>query len=241
MSVRRVTTKRASASKASADPAAIYLRLRDGIVRGTLAPGNRLVETELAAKLGVSRTPLREALQQLQHEGYVQSSKTAQQVRLVVAPMTLADAQEVFGIVGAIEGIAAQTAAALDDGPREALAKKLEKINLSFKRGGAARRPDHEKLVALDEQFHATIVTAAGPRLRALHDAVKPQANRYELLYVTMLANELASSVAEHSHIVRAIAQGREREAREAAVGNWRNAAARLSDAMGASAGRGTW
>jgi DNA-binding GntR family transcriptional regulator len=235
MATRRV------AKSAASDPAAIYARLRDGIVRGELAPGNRLVELEIAEKLGVSRTPLREALQRLQHEGYVLSTRTAHQTRLVVAPMTLADAREVFGIVGAIEGIAAQQAAALPDEPRDVLAKKLEKINLSFKRGGAARRPDHLKLVALDEQFHATIVTAGGPRLRALHAAVKPQANRYELLYVTMLENEIATSVAEHAHIVRAIAQGREREAREAALTNWRNAAARLGDAMGHVGERGSW
>src|SRR5947209_20367830 len=52
-------------------PDQVYARLRGLIVNGLLAPGNRIVETEIATRLGVSRTPVREALQRLLQEGYV--------------------------------------------------------------------------------------------------------------------------------------------------------------------------
>ena len=69
-------------------PEQVYARLRDLIVQGLLAPGSRIVETEIASRLGVSRTPVREALQRLQQEGYVMGSPGAQQSRLTVAPLT---------------------------------------------------------------------------------------------------------------------------------------------------------
>src|SRR5437667_12189347 len=69
-------------------PDQVYARLRDLIVQGLLAPGSRLVETEIASRLGVSRTPVREALQRLRQEGYVMGSPGAQQSWLTVAPIT---------------------------------------------------------------------------------------------------------------------------------------------------------
>ena len=60
-------------------PEQVYTRLRDLIVQGLLSPGSRIVETEIATRLGVSRTPVREALQRLQQEGYVNGSPGAQQ------------------------------------------------------------------------------------------------------------------------------------------------------------------
>ena len=86
-------------------------RLRDLIVQGLLAPGSRIVETEIATRLGVSRTPVREALQRLQQEGYVMGSPGAQQSRLTVAPLTRDDVYELLNIVGALEGMGARGAA----------------------------------------------------------------------------------------------------------------------------------
>ena len=54
-----------------ARPAVVYAALRELIVRGQLAPGSRIVETDVASKLRVSRTPVRGALQRLQQEGYI--------------------------------------------------------------------------------------------------------------------------------------------------------------------------
>src|SRR6185503_11287169 len=75
-------------------PDQVYVRLRDLIVQGSLAPGSRIVETEIASRLGVSRTPVREALQRLQQEGFVMGAPGAQQSRLTVAPLTRNDVHE---------------------------------------------------------------------------------------------------------------------------------------------------
>src|SRR6478672_9936126 len=94
-----------------ARPQQVYERLRELIVDGRLAPGTRIVETEVAERLGVSRTPVRGALQRLQQEGYVVDSPTLQQTRPTVAPLTSEDAHELFLLVGALEGLAASRAA----------------------------------------------------------------------------------------------------------------------------------
>ena len=88
-----------------------YQKLRELIVLGRLAPGTRIIETTVAARLGVSRTPVRAALQRLQQEGYVVVTSPGQQSRMSVAPLTQEDAIELFGMVSAVEGLAANGAA----------------------------------------------------------------------------------------------------------------------------------
>ncbi|NNM33689.1 MAG: GntR family transcriptional regulator, partial [Gemmatimonadetes bacterium] len=68
----RVRKKKAQGNSATADRTTLaYERLRELIVRGRLAPGSRLIETEVAERLGLSRTPVRGAFQRLTQEGYV--------------------------------------------------------------------------------------------------------------------------------------------------------------------------
>src|ERR1044071_5291887 len=154
-------------------PEQVYSRLRDLIVQGLLAPGSRIVETEIATRLGVSRTPVREALQRLQQEGYVIGSPGAQQSRLTVAPLTRDDVYELLNIVGALEGMGARGAAQLPVTERRNLVRDLKTLNAEFHRAGKAAPIDHGSLYDADQQFHRRLVEAsAGPRLLALHDAV---------------------------------------------------------------------
>ena len=81
----------------------------------------------------------------------------------------------------------------------------------------------------------------AGPRLLALHDAVKPQAERYVRLYTSALVDELAKSVDEHSVIVDRIDAGNADVAQRAVIRNWRNAAGRLSRVIATLGERGSW
>jgi DNA-binding GntR family transcriptional regulator len=85
------------------------------------------------------------------------------------------------------------------------------------------------------------VAAAAPPRLLALHDAIKPQAERYARLYVVALTNELGLSVAEHDDIVRAIRDGDAATAQQAIQTNWRNAAKRIGTVISAWGGRGGW
>ena len=225
-----------------ARPMVVYQALRDLIVRGQLAPGTRIIENDVATRLCVSRTPVRGALQRLQQEGYIVESKALQQSRPTVAPMTREDALELFSIVAEVEGLAARCAAGLASGARTKLTEQLTRLNDRLERASKARAPRHDLLYELDEGFHRAYVTAAaGPRLRALHDAVKPQAERYERLYVSLLSRGLAPSVAEHRAIIRAIKSGDADAAQRAVQLNWRNAADRLGTVIASVGERGQW
>src|SRR5436853_2816855 len=117
-------------------PDQVYARLRELIVGGLLAPGNRIVETEIASRLGVSRTPVREALQRLLQEGYVIDAPDAQQSRLTVAPLTREDVHELLTDVGALEGIAAHHAASLRADAPVILTQALRDAKSDFHRAG---------------------------------------------------------------------------------------------------------
>ena len=235
-------TADAASAVRGARPAVVYAALRELIVRGQLAPGSRIVETDVATKLRVSRTPVRGALQRLQQEGYIVDAPSLQQSRPTVAPMTHEDALELFSIVGEIEGLAARCAAVLSDKPRATLVAALTTINTELERATRVRQPTHDLLYELDEAFHRRYVeAAAGPRLRALHDAVKPQAERYERLYVSLLSRGIAPSVSEHRAIVRSIGVGDADAAQRAVQTNWRNAAARLGRVIATVGERGQW
>lgn len=141
--------------------------LRDLIARGELAPGERLVQDQLAAELGVSRTPLREALQRLQHEGLV----TLSQGRGVEVRRMEPDALlELFEVREVIDGLAARLAAeratpaeirrlgrVLDDAERTMARwepKRWLMANLAFHEGimRAARNAVLEQVISLLQQ-----------------------------------------------------------------------------------------
>jgi len=216
-----------------------YEQLREMIVWSRLAPGSRIVESEIAERLGVSRTPVRSALHRLQQEGYVAGGNER---RLVVAPLTQSDGRELFQIVGQLEAMAARQAAELPAEERRALAARLRAVNADLGAEARKARPDPLRIFDLDTAFHRAYVDAgAGPRLVSLHDTFKPQAERYIRLYISSLVDEIATSVVEHEVIVRAIEAGDAREAHDATDTNWRNAASRLSTVIEAHGERGSW
>jgi DNA-binding GntR family transcriptional regulator len=229
--------------QAQDQPERVYHELRELIVSGRLAPGTRLVETIAAQRLGVSRTPVRAALQRLQQEGYaVPLNEGDERTRLVVAPISGDDAADLFHIVGELEGLAGYYAANLEPDHRSVLADGLEELNGALLAESHARPPDAYRAFQLDASFHRRYVAeAAPPRLLALHDAIKPQAERYARLYVITLTNELDVSVAEHGVIVRAIRDGDPAAAQHAIQTNWRNAARRIGTVINEWGGSGGW
>jgi len=219
----------------------LYDSLRNMIVRGQLAPGARIVETEVAERFGVSRTPVRAAFQRLEREGYVVASPT-HQARMTVAPLTREDVGELLEIVGELEGLAARSAAGLPDPERERLTKDLATLNADFRRAASARGAQPGKLYELDEKFHRRYVEAgAGSRLRSLHDAVKPQAERYIRMYIALLLDTVATAGTEHDAIVDAIRTGNSGAAQRAVQTNWRHAADRLVRAIEVMGEQGNW
>lgn len=217
-----------------------YRHLRELIVHGRLAPGSRLIETEVAERLGLSRTPVRSALQRLMQEGYISDPGTGRQSRPYVAPLTRDDAFELFHIVGEMEGLAAWGAARRDD--REQLIDELNKTNAELLAEAERSPPSREWVFQLDTSFHRRYVEGgAGPRLVALHDAIKPQAERYTRLYVDALLDQIVVSVQEHQAIIDAIEAGEADQAQTSVRTNWRNAAGRLSGVIERAGELGSW
>ncbi len=217
-----------------------YRRLRRLIVRGSLAPGSRLIETEVAQRLGLSRTPVRTALQRLMQEGYVTNPGDGRQCRPSVAPLTHDDALELFRIVAEVEGLAAWGAAARAD--REELIDDLNRVNGEMRGEAEAAAPSRDRVFRLDTRFHRRYVEGgSGPRLIALHDAIKPQTERYARLYVDALLDRIDVSVGEHQAIVDAIDRGDGDLAQESVRANWRNAAHRLCEVIERAGELGSW
>jgi DNA-binding GntR family transcriptional regulator len=219
-----------------------YQRLRELIVHGRLAPGTWIIESDVAGRLGVSRTPVRAALQRLEQEGYIVGTCRGQQVRSAVAPLTREDAHELFVIVGQLEGLAAAEASRLPAPARDALIAELHRLNDGFRAAASEHVYDPSRLFELDTAFHRRFVeAAAGPRVHAHHDAIKPQAERYIRLYYTALIDEVVTSAREHGHIIDAIGGGDPTTAKEAVEVNWSNAAERLNRVIDKMGERGSW
>jgi len=206
-----------------------YGRLRDLIVTGRLAPGSRLVEVALATALGISRTPVRSAIQRLRQEGYVVSDDALARAAPLVAPLRRDDGEELFELLGKMESLAARRAAQRADGERAALADRLAALNEQLRQCEAGD-PDvtGSRLHFLHGEFHRELVrSAAGPRLRASHEAMNAQAERYERVYTSFVA-ETPESAREHDAIIAAIRRGDAAAAELATEQNWRNSAERL-------------
>jgi DNA-binding GntR family transcriptional regulator len=219
----------------------VYNELRALIVSGQLPPGARIAERAVVDRLGSSRTPVRSALHRLQQEGFVASTGVGRDQRLIVTPLTQSDGRELLLIVGHLEGLAVREAAMLPAERRRTLVRKLREINKAL--GIASRtRGNQARAFELDLEFHRTYVEGTvGPRLLALHRVIKPQSERYTRLYVSVLLDELPTSVKEHETIIRGIAAGDPRAAQAAVETNWRNAAMRLSAVIAELGERGIW
>lgn len=219
-----------------------YEQLRDLIVHGKLAPGTWVIEADVADRLGVSRTPVRAALQRLQQEGYISTTSRGRLARASVAPLTRDDACELFGIVGALEGLAASRTATLPVEERKVVVADLGSLNGSLLEEARSARPNPRRIFDLDMAFHRRSFEAGGgPRLLALLGAIKPQAERYIHLYTSALVDEIGTSVEEHGVIVEAIERGDGPAALDAVLNNWINASDRLSRVIDTLGERGSW
>jgi len=129
-------------------------RLREMIVQGELAPGAKLVERVLCERLGVSRTPLREAIKRLASEGLValQPNRGA-----IVTPLTLEQVRETFEVMGALEALAGRLAC------RNATDGSLAEIRaLHFEMLACHARGDLTGYFRCNQAIHFAIVAAAG-------------------------------------------------------------------------------
>ena len=140
----------------------IYDRVRADIVHGALRPNQRLVELELAERLGVSRTPIRETLQRLTLEGLVQRTRGG----WIVHEHSREEIRSIYEVRAALDGYAAFLAA------DRATESALDALEALYPAGDAALALDPDTQVELNERFHDGVIAAAGnPRLLQLSRA----------------------------------------------------------------------
>ncbi|CAN5732598.1 GntR family transcriptional regulator [soil metagenome] len=209
----------------------VYVRLREMIVRGRLSPGVRVAEAAIAEWLGVSRTPVREALKRLQRERLLVAvaAGTGARTRLAVAPLVREQMEELYRVAGALEGVAARGLAALPERERARIVRTLEESEKAFKAEARKRPPDLDRLFEIHKSFHQGFMQpCAGPETRALLGVIEPQIDRYDWFYAPLVGPDFGATHAEHGAIMGAI-EGEDPEAIEIAVrANWINSAHRL-------------
>ena len=219
---------------------AAYEGIRALIVEGRLGPGSRLVERDLADHLGMSRSPVRSALLRLQQEGYV-VSRGGERARLIVAPLTREDAQELYRLLGFLDGDGARLGAMLDGKARKSLVVRLRRTAAELD-GVAQHAPfDARRFFDLDLVFHGHYLNMLGrPRMTMLYRATHPQADRYRLFYSSGdHVGSLGQVSEEHQGIVAAIEAGDPDGAERAARHNWQRAAERVCAIMNIAGERG--
>ncbi|HEV8128807.1 MAG TPA: GntR family transcriptional regulator [Candidatus Eisenbacteria bacterium] len=167
--------------------------LLEEILRGDLAPAAGITEAELSARIGVSRTPLREALLSLEREGFL----TATPGRgFSVRPLTRADAEEIYPLLWTLEQLALRLAWPIAR-PRQV---ELEQAN---RRLESARR-DPMIALARDREWHSLLLAdCKNRRLLASIANLKDQAARYEDAFMRH-SGQIITSVDQHRHILTA-------------------------------------
>ena len=216
-------------------------QVRELIVQGKLSPGTWIVEGELAKRLRLSRTPARAALQWLQQEGYIRVHRTANKSRMIVSPLTKEDANELYAIIGRLEGLAGRVTAALPKAERAAIARKLKAINQRL--AEIKDNPSEQgQIFDVDREFHRVVVeSGSGPRLLNLHKMIEPQVERYWRLYASSILGNLQYSIDEHNAIIVALVAGDADMMERSLQINWEKGRERLGKVIDIFGERGSW
>lgn len=175
----------------------VFNTLREAILKGDLKPGERLMELRLASKLGVSRTPIREAIRMLEQEGL---AVTMPRRGAEVAKMTLKDMEDVLEIRDALDELAVRLAC--DRITAEQL-KQLVEVKEAFEM--STKSGDVKKIADSDVRLHDIIYEATGnPKLVTMLNNLREQVYRYRVEYIKDPQN-YPKLIAEHEAIVEGV------------------------------------
>jgi DNA-binding GntR family transcriptional regulator len=197
-----------------------YEILLRAIVHGDFKPGYQIRDLDVAESLGVSRTPVREALQRLGDEGLVE---TAPGAATRVAPIDVIPVRNIYPIVGTLHALAVRLGAnRIGDAEIDALLRANEEFSAALDEGRIVGA------LAADDAFHDVILhAAANPELRRTLDRLMPHIRRFQL---TQFSSESARrSIAQHDEIVAAFRRRDIVEAARAMEQNWGNIEAFLA------------
>ena len=186
----------------------VFNTLRQAILKGELAPGERLMEIQLADRLGVSRTPIREAIRKLELEGLVLMipRKGAE-----VAKISEKSLRDVLEVRRALEVLAVELAC---QRMTEEDIKKLESAQEDFK--AAVDKGEAMAIAETDEHYHDIIYNGTGNvRLIQLLNNLREQMYRYRLEYIKE-ADKRQILLIEHEHILKGLKERKMDEVKEA-------------------------
>lgn len=173
--------------------------LREAIRSGVLKPGERLMEIQLADELGVSRTPVREAMRKLELEGYVIMLPRR---GTYVANISIRDINEVFEIRTTLDALASGLAA---ERITEEELEQLERLLVSI--GENIETRNMKKVVEDDMEFHDILYKASrNQRLVGIISNLREQMTRFRSMSMSY-PGRLKKTLEEHSRLVEAIAQ----------------------------------
>jgi DNA-binding GntR family transcriptional regulator len=177
-----------------------YGVLLDAIVRGDLEPGRRLRDGDLAEQLGVSRTPVREALRRLEDEGLVETGRNA---FTRVAPVRADRIADAFPVVAALHALATRLGVpALSSADIERMERHDRERTEALQRGDALAA------IAADDRFHGVLLNAArNAEIERLLTRVMPHIRRLDVLHFQALTRDVAAA-GDHAAILDACRRG---------------------------------
>jgi len=161
----------------------------DKIIRQQLPAGRSIGEAALANELGVSRTPVREALLGLESDGLIEAQRGR---GFIVQPLSLSEAEQIYPIIAALERLAVETSV----GDPDPVISRLSELNREL----AVAESPHERM-RIDAAWHRAITSGcSNKRLISLIEATKQTALRYEYAYLKSAALR-DTSIDEHDAI----------------------------------------
>lgn len=196
-----------------------YLLLRDKIVDGILKPGEKLRDKELAEQLGVSRTPIREALLKLENEGFVETKPNCS---TQVSPIDFQNALNLYTLVWTLEQAALRQAFPLSPKQIEEMVQANDKFSK------ALQKNDKPGAFLADNDFHAVYVRTSGnEELQTILSGLKLKLKRLEFYYYTKV-KKAHTSYEEHLEIIEALRERNLVRALQAIEANWRESLRRM-------------
>ncbi len=174
-----------------------YRQLLENIVRGDIPPGARIRDTEIAAELGISRTPVRESLLRLTNEGFLENLPGR---GFRVRPLDPTEVQEIYPILWNLETLALLSSPL----PGSGIIKNLKKMGTQI----GADDQDPIKRIEIDELWHRCLISGCpNRRLLELIDHYKSVIRRYLFTYILRLPR-IKGSIDDHALIIRSLERG---------------------------------
>jgi len=189
-----------------------YGKLKDAIRENEFPPGYQGSEQEIASRLGMSRTPVHEAVIRLQEEGLV---RVLPRRGVVVCAISADDMREIYGVIIALEAAAAEALAERPSQERLSTARELEAANKIMET--ALKNDDLTAWAKADESFHRLLIEHSdNQRLLRMYHTIMDQSHRARMITLRIRPRP-EGSVKEHRSIVDAIKRGSPSQARELA------------------------